>query len=554
MTIDLNKDQKLKLKTLFEKKNYSKFESEVEKLGNLENLPLFLLMGYAGSKAINPKSKKEDFLKSTVIFEKIYLKDKTKIEVLYNLIISSLKAETTLYVLPHLIEKYQNNEKDLKIIEGIARCHFLLGNMDLSVKFFKKLVELNSVSTIDGGRLTYLASMNYPSGIDQKNYFQECSKLGEKFNKYFKFSNFSQSSKKNDKIRVGFVSGDLRTHSVDFFLRDVISEIDKKKFQCVAFSNLEKSRHDEVTNFYKQKFDEWYDIIDHNDEALIEFIRSLKIDILFDLNGFTFGNRINIFAARCAKIQIEWLGYNNSVGLDNMDYLIADKNLINKEDESLYKEKVLYLPNIWNSMSKPESLPNVNDLPFENDNIFKYGSFNSFKKISNDTVEVWSKILNNSNNCQLYLKNSGGYIKEVYDNLLEKFKKKGVDPKKIIFLGRSSKKEFLKDYNKIDLALDTFPYTGVTTTFQSYLMGVPVLTMKGFNINSRCGESINMNLEMREFIANNYNDYFKKALLFQDKNKLKNLRKSLRGRVLSSNLFNTEKFTRDFSELLNNLV
>ena len=143
MTIDLNKDQKLKLKTLFEKKNYSKFESEVEKLGNLENLPLFLLMGYAGSKAINPKSKKEDFLKSTVIFEKIYLKDKTKIEVLYNLIISSLKAETTLYVLPHLIEKYQNNEKDLKIIEGIARCHFLLGNMDLSVKFFKKLVELN---------------------------------------------------------------------------------------------------------------------------------------------------------------------------------------------------------------------------------------------------------------------------------------------------------------------------------------------------------------------------------------------------------------------------
>ena len=85
-------------------------------------------------------------------------------------------------------------------------------------------------------------------------------------------------------------------------------------------------------------------------------------------------------------------------------------------------------------------------------------------------------------------------------------------------------------------------------------MGVPVLTMRGFNINSRCGESININLEMREFIANNYNDYFKKALLFQDKNKLKNLRKSLRGRVLSSNLFNTEKFTRDFSELLNNLV
>ena len=172
MTIDLKKDQKLKLKSLFEKKNYSKFESEVEKLGNLERLPLYLLMGYAGSKAINPKSKKEDFLKSTIIFEKIYLKDKSKIEALYNLIISSLKAETTLHVMPHLIEKYKDDKKNLKIIEGIARCHFLLGNMDLSVVFFKKLIELNPVSLIDGGRLTYLASMNYPSGIDQKNYIK----------------------------------------------------------------------------------------------------------------------------------------------------------------------------------------------------------------------------------------------------------------------------------------------------------------------------------------------------------------------------------------------
>jgi len=554
MTIDLNKDQKLRLKTLFEKKNYSKFENEVEKLGNLEHLPLYLLMGYAGSKAINPKSKKEDFLKSTVIFEKIYLKDKTKMEVLYNLIISSLKAETTLHLMPHLIEKYQNNKKDLKIIEGIARCHFLLGNMDLSVEFFKKLIELNPSTTIDGGRLTYLASMNYPSGIEQKSYIQECLKLGEKFNKFSKFSNFSKYSEKNDKIRIGFVSGDFRTHSVDFFLKDIIAKIDKSKFQSVAFSNLEKSRQDEITDFYKKNFDEWYDIIDQNDEDLIKFIRSLKVDILFDLNGFTFGNRINVFAARCAKIQIEWLGYNNSVGLDNMDYIIADKNLVNKEDEFLYKEKILYLPNIWNSMSKPKDLPNINNLPFNNDKIFKFGSFNSFKKISNDTIKVWSKILNSSDNCKLYLKNSGGYIKEVYDNLMGKFQKHNVDSKKIIFLGRSSKKEFLKDYNKIDLALDTFPYPGVTTTFQSYLMGVPVLTMKGFNINSRCGESININLGLKEFIADNYDDYFKKALSLQDKNKLQDLRKTLRDKVLNSALFDTEKFTKDLSDILKKLI
>ena len=118
--------------------------------------------------------------------------------------------------------------------------------------------------------------------------------------------------------------------------------------------------------------------------------------------------------------------------------------------------------------------------------IFRYGSFNSFKKISNETIKVWSKILKKSNS-ELYLKNSGGYNKEVYENLANKFQNEGVDIKKIIFLNKTKSDEFMKDYYKIDLALDTFPYTGVTTSFQSYLMGVPVLTLKGFNMNSRCG-------------------------------------------------------------------
>ena len=124
MTIDLNQDQKLKLKTLFEKKKYSKFETEIEKLGSLENLPLFLIMGYAGSKVLNPDSKKDDYLKSTILFEKIYSKDKSNLEALYNLIVSSIKAETSTYVLPHLNERYKNNKSDLKVIEGLARIHF----------------------------------------------------------------------------------------------------------------------------------------------------------------------------------------------------------------------------------------------------------------------------------------------------------------------------------------------------------------------------------------------------------------------------------------------
>ena len=555
MTIDLNRDQKTKLKRLFEQKNYSKFESTIEKLGNLDNLPNYLLMGYAGSKVLNPNSKRDDYLKSTTIFEKIYSENKSNLEALYNLILSSLKIDLAKYVLPHLNDRYKLVKNDTKVVEGLARVHFFLGNMDLSVKFFKELIDLNPISTIDGGRLTYLASMNYPSGITQKNYFEEANKLGETFSKYSKFTKYTKKNFKNDKIKIGFLSGDFRQHSVNLFLKDVISKINKDEFYLIGLSNLEINRHHEqITGFYKKSFDEWFDIIDKTDEDLITLVRELNLDILIDLNGFTYGNRINILAARSAKVQIGWCGYNNSLGIDNMDYIIADKNLIKKDEESLYKEKIIYLPNIWNTMTKPENLPKINDLPYQTNKTFSFGSFNSFKKISNDTVKIWSKILNNSNS-QLYLKNSQGYNKEVYENLQKKFEKNGVDLKKIIFLKKSEVNIFLQDYNKIDLALDTFPYTGVTTSFQSYLMGVPVLTLSGHNLNSRCGESINKNLGMDEFIARDYEDYYSKSISFQNKDKLSQLRLSLREKVLNSKLFDTDNFTNDlmnvFKKVLN---
>ncbi len=554
MKVDLNQDQKKKLKRLFEIKNYSKFESQVEKLAPIEDLPTYLKMAYAGSKVLNLNSKKDDFLKASIIFEKIYSKDKSNLEALYNLILSSLKAEICSYVLPHLLDFYKSNKKDPKVVEGLARTYFQLDNMNLSVKFFKKLIDLNPISTIDGGRLTYLASMNYPSNINQKDYYSECIKLGDVFEKYSKFSTYDDNTSLNKKLKIGFLSGDFRDHSVNFFLKDIIKKIDKKKFHIVGLSNLELKRHHEViTKFYQNQFDEWYDIIDYNDEKLINFVRSLNLDILIDLNGFTFGNRLNIFAARSAKKQISWCGYNNSLGIKNMDYLIADKNLIKKNEEKYYKEKIIYMPKIWNAMSKPENLPEINDLPFKKSGIFRFGSFNSFKKISDDVIKVWSKIINNSN-CELYLKNSGGYNKEIYDNLLKRFENENADLKKIIFLKKSKSDEFMKDYYKIDLALDTFPYTGVTTSFQSYLMGVPVLTLKGFNMNSRCGESINTNLGLNDFIADNLDEYYNKSVSLQNKTKLSNLRSSLRQKVLSSPLFDTGNFTKDLTSAFEKIL
>jgi predicted O-linked N-acetylglucosamine transferase (SPINDLY family) len=232
-----------------------------------------------------------------------------------------------------------------------------------------------------------------------------------------------------------------------------------------------------------------------------------------------------------------------------MDYLISDANCIKTDEENQYSEKIIYMPNIWNSMSKPSTLPDISELPFNKEKIFTFGSFNNFQKISNKTISIWSKILNNTNS-RLILKNSIMDNEEINQNLKEKFFDNKVQKDKIHIINFQSKSfDHLSFYNKIDLALDTFPYNGVTTTFESVLMGVPVLTLKGFNFNSRCGESINKNLELENFIAENYDDYYFKAFNFyENKNYLNDLRKVLRNKAILSPLFDNTNFASVFSE------
>jgi len=541
--------EKINLKNLFLKKEYSKFEKKIESFGNLGSLPDYLLMGYAGSKISNPDSKKNDYIKSSIIFEKIYKKNRDNKEALYNLIISSIKAETSVYVLDHLKKEYRLDNKNIKIIEGLARIHFILGNMDLSVEYFEKLKKLLPKNIKDGGKSTYLSFMNYVEGFDQDFYKNQCIEFAKNFNDVER--NYKLDFKfKNQKIKIGFLSGDFKSHSISFFLIDLIKKIDKSKFELVAFSNLNLKEHDEVTNFYKLNFNEWYDINSLSDKIAVNLIRSKNIDFLFDLSGFTRGNRINVIANRCAKNQISWLGYNNTIGLKNVDYLLSDHYLINENEKNLYTEKILFMPSIWNAMCVPEHLPDIIEKNIDKDNTFIFGSFNNFKKISNEVIKTWSKILNTIAGSKLYLKNSSGYNQDLYNNLFSKFIKEKVDNEKIIFLNRSSDKEFLKDYNKIDLALDTFPYPGVTTSFQAYLMGVPVLTMKGFNMNSRCGFSINKNLKMDTLIAENIEDYIQKAISFKKNYNSYLSKPSLRKKSLDSNLFNTDKFVEEFSKIL----
>ena len=269
--------------------------------------------------------------------------------------------------------------------------------------------------------------------------------------------------------------------------------------------------------------------------------------------GYTSTQRIELFKNRMAKNQIIWMGYCNTTGLENMDFIISDPNLIKSDEEKLYSEKVIFLPKIWNSHCGFDFERKQNPPPFIKNKYFTFGSFNNFDKINEEVISVWSNILKKIENSKLVLKTSSKRL--ATKRLKELFQKKGVlDSIKFIEREKEFEKH-LENYNEIDIALDTFPYNGVTTSFEAIWMGVPVVTMEGYNFNSRCGESINKNLNMEQLIAKDEEDYIQKVVkLSSNQETYINLRKSVFLNALKSPLFSSQDYSKSFFEALEKIV
>ena len=546
--IDLKKDLEFKINQYFKEKKFTKIEKEIKKLGSFENLSPKFLAYYALSKSLNSNSTKSDFQEAAYLFEKIYNINQNNVEAIYNFIICATKAELYLYLKDFLEKIYENFSNDLKINEGLSKVNFYLGNTILATKYYKKILEINPNNQDFWSK--FLASNNYNQVYSQEEYLVWC----KKFDNISKPKVISEIKvKKKDKINLGFVSSDFRSHSVGFFLKDVIIKINKNKFNLFAYNNLVLDPLDGLSKEIKSFFNGWTDAYKLKDKDLIDKIRNDNIDILIDLSGYTQGNRINIFKARSAPIQISWLGYCNSLGLENIDYLIADPYLIPENEYSLYTEKIIEMPKIWNALAVPKKIPNVSLENF-NSASFDFGCLNNFQKISDRTVEIWSLIMNKTK-ANLVLKSSTVSNDDLSKNLIRKFEKHKVDIKRLkIFQRVKGQNQHLEFYNRFHMSLDTFPYPGVTTSFESVLMGKPFLTLAGNNFNSRCGKSINLNLGLEEFIAKSEDDYIEKALYFyQNPGYLFEIVKNLRTKALASSLFDTSNFTKSFTSILQNI-
>ncbi len=538
--------------TLFNKKQYDKiiFETESNFDDKEINSQVLLILGLARIKSRNRNF--NDVLSAIQNFKKGYiLEKKSKIGLeclIYYLygVGDKVKQENTLSPDEYEeIKKFFFEAKSVfnyneKLYHAISLLNLKTTNVEFRQNVLKELIDKDffKEKTLV---FEYIYNNNLRYNWSQKDFFNFTNKIKEKL----EIINLPKTKEiKKKKIKIGFLSSNLASnHSVTYFIKDLFN-YKNEKFETHVFSDLKAPQEDATTKNIKTNVDFFHNISKKSNIELASFLRSLGIDVLIDINGYLGKGRIEIFNSRVCKLQISWLGYNNTIGLNYSDYLIADKNLILEKEENLYKEKIIYLDNIWNSHSGLNIQREYNRLPSQNSDTFTLGSFNNYLKISDETILVWSEILKKIKNSKLILKSSVSYSEIHFKN---SFEKEGV-LNKVIFKNKfNSFEQHINLYKDIDLCLDTFPYTGVTTTCEALWMNVPVISLEGFNFNSRCGESILKNSNLKDLVAKNKDDYISKVLSFaNDIDKLERTRKFIFDEVLKTNTFNTKKFASNF--------
>jgi predicted O-linked N-acetylglucosamine transferase (SPINDLY family) len=347
------------------------------------------------------------------------------------------------------------------------------------------------------------------------------------------------------RLRVGMVSGDLRSHPVGYFLQGLLTEVDPSRLELIAYPTYD--RPDDVTAILKRGFKAWKPLSGLTDSAAAELIRNDEIHVLIDLAGHTAHNRLEVFACKPAPLQATWLGYFGTSGVTQMDYIIGDRYVTPKSEMHHFTERVWQMPDSYLCFTPPSSAPETAPLPALSTGYVTFGCFNNLSKMSEDVVALWSRILLAVPNSRLMLKAGQLGDPNIRESTVRRFGRLGIASDRLVLQGFSSRSEYLAAYNRVDLALDPFPYPGGTTTVEGYWMGVPAVTRRGDRFLSHNGETIANNAGLADWIALEDDDYVAKAVGWATNlEQLAGLRAELRQRVRASPLLDAKRFARHF--------
>jgi protein O-GlcNAc transferase len=383
-----------------------------------------------------------------------------------------------------------------------------------------------------------LFALNGHPRISSEQLFQEHLNWGRRHAAHIKPMGPHTNDRNPDRrLRVSYVSADFAVHSVSYFLQPLLEAHDRAAVEIFGYSNVRVP--DASTEALRKRCDHWRPIQALSDEKAAELVRQDQIDVLVDLSGHSAGGRLLIFARRPAPVQFAYLGYPNTTGLSAIGYRITDA-LADPvgSGEQLYTEHLVRLPRCAWCYRPPANSPEVNNLPAAQAGHVTFGSFSALAKINDDVIVLWRQVLDAVPRSRLVIKSVNLRDPEVRREVRDRFAAGGIEAARLDVLEpMADVNDHLAAYHRVDIALDTFPYHGTTTSCEALWMGVPVVTLAGDRHASRVGVSLLSTVGMEDLIARDAQQFVQIAAdLARDRTRLQHLRATLRLRMQQSAL------------------
>lgn len=403
-----------------------------------------------------------------------------------------------------------------------------------------------------------LFQLSFDETTTPQAYLEEALNFGRKFKGSDELKSTtvgrSSSGARSGPLRVGFVSGDFHFHPVGYFFDALVSEIDTNAYQLFGFSNSPK--FDALTRKIQSRFTVWEMIRFLDDQKAADLIRSHELDILFDLGGHTGMNRLTMFTKRPAPIQATWLGYWASTGVAEIDYLVADPHSVLPEHEAHFSERIIRMPvtRLCYGDSLPQQ-PAPADAPCLKKGYVTFGCFQSLHKVKDPVVHTWRRIMEAVPECRLLIRCVQFTEREVLLAAQERLVALGLPMDRVELLPPLPRSDYFQAYSEVDVALDTFPFPGGTTTTEALWMGVPTITLGGNTMLARQGLALMSAAGMPEWVVRSVDEYIDKAVqICANPALITSIRQEIRARVQMSPLFDTRLFARDFEILLKRMI
>ncbi len=418
-----------------------------------------------------------------------------------------------------------------------------LGKMDEAMAAYRKSIELAPDDASLHSNLLY--AVNFNPSFDPDTIFAEHVAWGKRHADPLTERAAAHTNPRDPhrRLRLGYVSPFFRFHAMNFFIEPILRCHDHRQFEIFLYTDLIYA--DDATQRIRGYADHWRPTVGLTDEQAAQLVRRDQIDILVDLPGHLGGNRMILFAHKPAPVQVTYIGYQNTTGMRAMDYRLTDAYADPPgETDRWHTERLARLPRSFFCYEPAATAPPVVEPPALANGHVTFGSFNNFSKVTPDVLATWAKIMARVPRSRLII--LGQKADSLRRYLAEIFARDGVSDDRLELVDRKPHAEYLELIARSDLALDPFPFNGHTTTLDALWQGVCTVTLSGNTYVSRFGGSGLATLGLQDFIARSPAQYLEIAVgMASNLERLAELRRTMRKRMLDSPLLDFEGFTRN---------